>query len=200
MNENFIFKKVFPFVLFVLFLYFFGIPALSKFMKKMTFIHKGKIENDFQFPAVTICRTNEVKSGWKQPKWKKYGGVLEKECKGYNTLKDLLECIDTKTYTLQEMIDFQRMQPRVNESFWKEHITLTFFGKCYTYINDGSREIGMKIGFTGKKKKEKNKEEKILKGTEDKIKEEQVNNKVKEKENLKEEDNKNETNNEKNKK
>ena len=154
MSNERISKIIFPILLSVLFLHFFGIPAVKKFLRKSTFFNKEKRENDFHFPAVTVCRHNDVESGWKKSKRQSYYDVLEDECYKPKTLDDLLKCINEKTYALEEIVNLNHSVAPMNASSWTTDITFAYYGKCHTFISDLSNEKGMRIFFKSKEETE----------------------------------------------
>ena len=141
------FKNIFTGILFLLFLYLFGIPAIEKFTRRSVFIRKETRKHDFQLPVLTVCSSNEVGSGWKKSNYRSLKNTLENVCNTSKTFRKMIKCVNDRTYSLEETVSMKlkHTTPPFNESSWTEDVTLTFFGRCHTLIPRTSREAGMRI-------------------------------------------------------
>ena len=138
-----IFTRSVHFLLFVMFLYLFGFPALKKFQRKSTTFQKETTNHDYQFPVLTVCTSNManmIGSGWKRANWSP-SKVLKRQCPS-SSLKEMIRCIDEKTYELHETVNLTKSVPAINKESWTSDITYTHFGKCYTFKPTFSREDG----------------------------------------------------------
>ena len=156
MKTQALLKQCFAILLFVLFLFLFGIPSFEKFLRRSTFIQKENAAHDFQLPAITVCITNKIKTGWKNGTWTLFDNVLKNECRGSDSIEEMLKCIKKKTYSLDETIDTRvfTSDAAKNLSSWTSDITFTSFGKCHTFSSLVSDEDGFQIKFAKRKKGE----------------------------------------------
>ena len=137
-------KLVFFIVLAILFLYFFGYPALQQYLEKAVLIKISTVlpsegEEGLLPPAITICPLTPVLPypiGWKNSSGE-FLHVIETECNAPKDYKDVIICIENKTYKLNETIlsAFDgTVNPRnlLNMSHWTSDLTVTTFGMCHT--------------------------------------------------------------------
>ena len=93
-------------------------------------------------PAITFCPKSEPKdkksiaTGWKNGS-QEILNVLEAECDEPHTDKDILDCIKTKTYDLNETIlsaekGISNPTDMMAISNWTWDVSNTIAGRCYT--------------------------------------------------------------------
>ena len=101
----FLFKAVLQLVLFILFLYFFGVPSVRTYQKKDTFVVKYEEDTEgIEAPAVTIQATQNT-SGWKSPGAKVYFKAFEvfQHCARIN--RTMEECIEEDSIRLTDFLE-----------------------------------------------------------------------------------------------
>ena len=138
----FLLKAILQLVLFILFLYFFGVPSVRTYQKKETFVAKyEEVTDGIEAPAVTIQATQNT-SGWKSPGGKGYWKSFEvfQHCAGIN--RTIEECIEEDSFRLTDFLEDVRFgdDPNVsssvlNSSFLKEDMDITAWGRHFTLTN-----------------------------------------------------------------
>ena len=139
-------KGFFLATLLVLFLVIFGKPSMERYFNEdvTSAVLKEKSEEGVAMPAITLCAINkESLTGWKD------GNVdlsdpyrfLERECNS-SSVPEIYECIDDKTYTLNETILASSLETNDQSEgtlpIWTKDLTTTFIGNCYTLSYDGA--------------------------------------------------------------
>ena len=125
-----------------LFVHFFGLPSLEKFLSGGIYINTKQVElTKKETPAITICPRNQnaSNSGWK--KEKKY---VEDACMGMATAEEIYRCIEENAFGLTELlrkgsgiytrtpIVWNKLKDLRKISLWMPDITLILFGRCFT--------------------------------------------------------------------
>ena len=132
-------------VLAVLFFNFFGYPALVRYLEKAVLIKVSTISPPAERegllpPAITFCPMTPARPypmGWKNSSSDDLTHVIDANCENLVDHKDVLKCIQEKTYQLNEtLLDaFDGMKdPKtlLNLTYWTSYMTVTVFGNCYT--------------------------------------------------------------------
>ena len=137
-------KVILQIALFILFLIFFGIPAVQKYVKKDTIIISSEEDtNGIEAPAVTFSCSFFGKVGWKSvfenTSVTSYNFRIGDHCREEN----IEECIEEDTFSLNEFIVGARffgptspVDMLMNDSFWSEDLTFTSSGRYYTFTID----------------------------------------------------------------
>ena len=137
-------RFIFTAVLTGLFLNFFGYPALIKYLEKSVLIKVSTIsaaESGIQRPAITFCPMTpslSLFSGWKNSigEWH---NVLKLNCGHYNDSRSILDCVEKKTFQLNEtllensalgMLEDRKLLS--NDSSWTRFLTNIPYGNCFT--------------------------------------------------------------------
>ena len=139
-------KVILQIGLFVIFLFYFGIPAVEKYVKKDTIIITSEEDtNGIEAPAVTFSSSFYGKVGWKSAFENKsvtvYNFRIADHCKGYEHIE---ECIEEDTFSFSDFIVGARLGPTspvemlMNKTFWTEDLTYTSAGRHYTFNIDKS--------------------------------------------------------------
>ena len=126
----FISKVVTQLVLMIVFLWYFGLPALQKYQEKNVMVVKTqKSLGGIPAPKVTVCRRmSELKKSWGN------GTAVGNYCKDK---KDIVKCIEAGTFNQTETVSRAEMgydtkKPLTDPDIWTEDITYTKYGRCYT--------------------------------------------------------------------
>ena len=140
MKSSFINLQVFVcLILFVIFSYLFGYPALVTYMDKAVMIKtsKDKFKPLLDSPAVTICV--DVSHNFKEKvDSRDYFNIellVDKLCPLATSANDVSDCFNRKIYNRSELIEGVLLGENVTQNLWTSHITLLSFGKCHTMIN-----------------------------------------------------------------
>ena len=138
-------KVILQIGLFLIFLVYFGIPAVEKYVKKDTIIITSEEDtNGIEAPAVTFSSSFFGKVGWKSvfenTSVKAFHNFrIANHCKGY---EDIEECIEEDTFSFNDFIVGARLGPTspvdmlMNKTFWTEDLTYTSAGRYYTFNID----------------------------------------------------------------
>ena len=138
---NTILKIITQFLLLWLFLYFFGVPAVQKFLDKKVLVVKSRRDTKgTPAPAVTIVmRNDETQSGWKEKGQLGSAGFVQPLCSDANTTKSFASCIQKNTYNKSELIKSVMIgsaenngSSKVGDHNWKEDFTHIYAGRIYT--------------------------------------------------------------------
>ena len=141
-----ILRPLLQFVIFSIFLIYFGLPAIQKFEKKEVMVVKRKVNsNGIELPAITIGGMNpETSDGWKDNiNTGNWGGLLETHCSTEETAE---ECIENKTYNITEsikdvLLGYTTKKSLLNQTkFWTEDFMVGWMGRSYTL------NISQKVG------------------------------------------------------
>ena len=136
-------KVILQIGLFILFLIFFGIPAVQKYVKKDTIIITSEEDtNGIEAPAVTFSCSFFGKVGWKSvfenTSVTSYNFRIGDHCREEN----IEGCIEEDTFSFNEFIVGARFGPTspvdmlMNDSYWSEDLTYTSSGRYYTFTID----------------------------------------------------------------
>ena len=121
--------------LFLIFLYFFGVPSVSRYLSRevMTVSHRshpGKVP----LPTVTVVAANSSHGGWKQglqPGEDLMGKVCGQE-------KDIGACIVGKTHSLAEtvhaMLGFTLKESLMAPELWRDDFMVPWYGRTHTLV------------------------------------------------------------------
>ena len=132
-------KVILQLGLFLVFLVYFGIPAVQKYVKKDTIIVTSEEDtNGIEAPAVTFSCSFFGKVGWKS--------VFENTSVtnlnfriGDHCKENIESCIEEDTFSFNDFILGARFGPTsamdmlMNKSFWTEDLTFTSTGRYYTF-------------------------------------------------------------------
>ena len=134
-------KVILQLGLFLVFLVFFGIPALEKYVKKDTIVITSEEDtNGIEAPAVTFSSSFFGKVGWKSVfennSVNSYNFRISDHCKDFDDIKG---CIEEDTFSFNDYIVGARFGPTspvdmlMNKTFWSEDLTYTSAGRYYTF-------------------------------------------------------------------
>ena len=140
------FNVVLQLLLFILFLVFFGIPSVEKYLEKQTvLITSEEITNGIEAPAITFVALNENKS---IPGWKSVDQTLNFEsfslgrhCQRIN-LTNMNTCITSDTIDLGDFLMGTRLgifetnstsiHSKTSSPMWTEDMAATYVGRSFT--------------------------------------------------------------------
>ena len=129
------------FLLLGLFVYFFGEPAVSKYLDKKVLVVKSRQNTKgTTAPAVTIVVwDNETQCGWKEKGPFGCVGSVQELCNEANNTETITGCIQKNTYNLSEIIKSVKIASNdfygsreVKSPTWKEDFTHIYAGRIYT--------------------------------------------------------------------
>ena len=151
---------IFVFLLFFIFLWFFGIPNIKKYLENDSFVvlSRKSLARPISAPAIRICPINP-KTGlcWKQPNLQ---GLTDLN-KVYNFMcgkaVDISQCILHNTYSLDEAVYGITLDGHFDErfnaeDFFKSDITISTAGQCHTLDGNISMNTvpeALAVGFLG---------------------------------------------------
>ena len=127
----------------MVFLAFFGVPAIQKYQKKETIIVSSKkFTNGIEAPALTIMGIDNHGLGWKthqEDSDSRASFKFDEHCAKLNMTIE--ECIESETYHLTDVVKGAGYGPSqsgksnsLNSSnlFWTQDLTATKMGKHFT--------------------------------------------------------------------
>ena len=144
------------FVLFVLFLKFFGIPSIEKYLDQKTIvIYSEELTEGIEAPAITIIALRKIRDpmGWKSvPENITYDTfAMFNHCQSFTNINN---CVTNYTIEKGEFLKSAKLgppngnfTPLLNESplsMWWEDMTTTFFGRHLLHFetyNDPSSNL-----------------------------------------------------------
>ena len=118
-----------------LFLHLFGLPALKRFQdKKVIVVTSTKARGGTEAPAVTVVvRDKQTGTGWKN---NQIFGHVKKLCADANTTEMMIDCIESQTYNLSEIVAKVKSGlgqfEEVLKDPWTEHFSYRYLGRTYT--------------------------------------------------------------------
>ena len=143
----FSFNIVLQLSLFVIFLNFFGIPAIRKYLQKETMVVYSEEETDgIEAPAITVVVNTDTGFGWK---------TLNKNVTNFSSFNmfdlcmnagfaDVETCVSNDTFDLSEFLKEARLglydgmgttslfRDPSTSPLWTEDLTVTFSGRYFT--------------------------------------------------------------------
>ena len=142
-------KVIIQLMLFSLFLYMYGLPALVRMNQRATIVIKSKVDTDgIQAPSFTIAaRDRTTGMSWKMEKRIsnnpstdfRDSDILAEQCKNFPTVE---QCLDSLTFDWTDFIKGTLLGYRRRTSLkgmgkiWQPDFTIAMFGKTYTlYIS-----------------------------------------------------------------
>ena len=142
----FSFNVILQVLLFIIFLLYFGIPSVEKYLKKQTIVLTSEeITNGMEAPAITFVAFKENKSmlGWKSVNetlnFESFS--LVRHCHGIN-LTDLETCIRSDTIDLGDFLKETRLgifeekstsiPSKTSSPMWTEDMAASFLGRYFT--------------------------------------------------------------------
>ena len=142
-----IIKFVFIAILLLIFIQYFGIVSIKKYLDRGILVKVSKQSNPdgVVSPSVTICALNPLtKNGWRNDNFtmESDGSFVEASCSGL-TGRDLQDCVLRATYDIADFIP-GGLDQGFNFSF---DITVGRNGKCYTHTSP-TESIGSTIGYS----------------------------------------------------
>ena len=137
-----VFKVIVQTGLFLLFLFFFGIPAVEKYLRAETVIITWEEDTGgIEAPAVTFSGSLIGKVGWKgnfeNASVNYVNFKIVDQCERYDD--DIQQCVLDETFGLNELIVGARfgyetpVDMLMNSSFWTEDLTHTSTGRYFTF-------------------------------------------------------------------
>ena len=136
------FNIILQLALFVIFMVFFGIPSITKYLEQETMVISSEEETDgIEAPALTFIAYKD-QMGWKSYGSPAYLFKMFDHCKEIG-LTDIKACAVNDTYGLADFLKEVRMGVPIwspsllNESptssLWTEDITMTQYGRHFTF-------------------------------------------------------------------
>ena len=121
--------------LIVFFLYFFGVPSVSRYLEKQVLtVSSKRFPRLVLPPSVTVVTFNSSFGGWKQAVPTSTGFDGLKEVCG--EARNVSDCIVKNTLGLNEMIfvelGFEQNVSLMNRTLWQEDFTEAWYGRSYT--------------------------------------------------------------------
>ena len=143
----FYFNIVLQLSLFVIFLNFFGIPAITKYLQKETMVVYSEEQTDgIEAPAITVFAVKDTGSGWKtvgKNVTSLRSFFMFDQCKKAG-FTDVETCVSNDTFGLNEFLKEARLglydgmgttslfgDPSTSP-LWTEDLTVTFSGRYFT--------------------------------------------------------------------
>ena len=133
-------KMILQLLLFVVFLYMYGLPALERLNKKSTIVIKTRKNTDgIEAPSFTIsARSNTTGMGWKEKQISNghSNDTLVHQCKDFDTVE---QCLDSQTFNRSEIIKGallgyeRKLSLMEDEGVWEQDFTYVRFGRSYTF-------------------------------------------------------------------
>ena len=134
-------KVTFVGLLFLLFITFFGYPSLKRYLEGGVLLKVSTTSNPsggVLLPAITLCPftpNGPYECGWKNNTGV-YTNVLRAECDKLDDNNDILDCVNNKTYTLEETVKnaiHSYVDPKslMNKTYWSTYLSVTAYGKCH---------------------------------------------------------------------
>ena len=127
-------------VLFLIFLFYFGLPSLKKYQTQVTLSSEKMIPNDFESPpALTICPMKRRKNiAWKETieleeKTEDITPKLKEICLARN-MSNMTQCVDRMGYGLNETLTLavtKRSTNLMRPEFWTENLMHFYLPKCF---------------------------------------------------------------------
>ena len=113
--------------LLVVFIVFFGIPSVKRFIKnEVLTVTTEAYPDKIPFPALTVITSKASDGGWE---------ALEKVC---GESKDIKSCIQENTRGLQETVHvelgFNLRESLMAPEMWREDFTNSVYGRSYTLV------------------------------------------------------------------
>ena len=139
-------KIVLQAILSVVFLYFFGWPAVAKFLAGKVLVTKSRTETGpILAPAVTVCGGQQKTKAWRE------AGGLDKALDGCNASHAVFNCVESKAWSLDEVVLGAQKGSKTKESlmntdfwtasFYKNFACFTFASKLAIGTNDLEDEL-----------------------------------------------------------
>ena len=135
-------KIIFQLGLFVIFLWLFGIPAITRYQKQEVIVISSiKHSGGILFPTVSVVvRNPRSMKGWKSDNITSSMEVIKDQC---GKASDVRKCVLAGTYNLSDVvkdahIGFVKNESLMDPSLWREDFTRTFYGRYFT-LNTGRR-------------------------------------------------------------
>ena len=137
-------KAAFMLGLFITFLLVFAEPAINRYNRHEYHVKSSQTESKDRKEnpriAITVCLDFGV--GWKtQENWQSIPSPIRSKydimCGHLTSAKDIFDCVDNKTYEIEEIVTDQAIiNSYLEDSEWALNWTTLFagieFGKCYT--------------------------------------------------------------------
>ena len=130
-------------VLAVFFLFFFGYPALQRYLERAVLIKVSTVSLEGENggllpPAITFCALTPrlpYSAGRKNSSGELHH-VIEAECENLSNHIDIQKCIEEKTFKLDEILlgavdGMVNPKNLLNKTFWTSYMTVTTYGNCY---------------------------------------------------------------------
>ena len=135
-------KIIFQLGLFVIFLWLFGIPAITRYQKQEVIVISSiKHSGGILAPTVSVVvRNPRSMKGWKSDNITSSMEVIKDQC---GKASDVRKCVLARTYNLSDVvkdahIGFEKNESLMDPSLWREDFTRTFYGRYFT-LNTGRR-------------------------------------------------------------
>ena len=135
-------KIIFQLGLFVIFLWLFGIPAITCYQKQEVIVISSiKHSGGILAPTVSVVvRNPRSMKGWKSDNITSSMEVIKDQC---GKASDVRKCVLAGTYNLSDVvkdahIGFEKNESLMDPSLWREDFTRTFYGRYFT-LNTGRR-------------------------------------------------------------
>ena len=132
-------RLILQLVLFVVFLFMYGLPALARLNKQSTIVIKTRIRNadGIQAPSFTIsARGRATGMGWREKRISNAhsNDTIVHQCKGFSTVE---QCLDSQTFASTDfikgtLIGYER-KLSLKDEVWKQDFTYVRYGRSYTF-------------------------------------------------------------------
>ena len=132
-----ILKNSFISLLLLIFLYFLAWPSIERYLARGIFIEEGRPQqNELNPPAITFCAKGDT-GHWKNNTSVMTYDMVSTQCKELDNVKDILDCVDEKTFSLNDTIkggyhDILLKNSIFNPKFWMSN--MGHKGMCHTFL------------------------------------------------------------------
>ena len=144
-------RYIFVLILISLFLILFGYPSTKAYMQGSVVVEtEYQVGEKLEFPAITFCV--DAVDAWKDIDELKIlteanishsQSIVQKRCRSSST-EDIIQCIKSKTYTLEEIVivatskflnNISMTVNVMNAKFWSSSFTQPEFGTCHKFYH-----------------------------------------------------------------
>ena len=151
-------RPIFLLSLTLLQLYFFGMPALQKYLESGVAEEKVvEKTRSLRPPAVTLCPFKYNYRGWRIATETDRAGtdpIYQTYCKAANTTQEFEECVENETFSLDEAVLCSSkgkvcLDPNLpgknltRSKYWSWDLTVSLDGRCFTL--DFDQKVGMDL-------------------------------------------------------
>ena len=128
-------RVVFVGILTFLFIKFFGIPALQRYLEGGVLLKVSTVSNPsggLLPPTITICPGERYEVGWKNSSGELVN-LIRAECENFDDNKAILNCVGNKTYNFTDTVKMAfvgSVNPKnlMNQIYWSKYMAVTAYG------------------------------------------------------------------------